>query len=332
MVKIHTLSRTEQDLSRDTKMDMYKISRSNDAALHPFQKAREYQRAVLGAKMSKIFAKPFVGNLSGHSDGINVFAKTDKSATRFVSGSWDGEVIFWDLAQKKPLFRSQAHRRYVKGISFDNTGTRFLTCGDDNFICNFSVKKALNSVSSKKECVPTDKIPSKNTLQCLDCKFDEGVFATGGEVVQVWDQSRSVAVQTFEWGIDTVTKVKFNPVETDLIGCLSMDRGVYIYDIRGKSALSKTIMMNKSSAFAWNPQEPFNFVVGNEDGNCYSYDLRKMDKIKMIHKDHIGAVMDIDFSPTGRSFVTGSFDKTIRIFDYNKGYSKHLYHTKRMQK
>ena len=36
----------------------------------------------------------------------------------------------------------------------------------------------------------------------------------------------------------------------------------------------------------------------------------------MIHKDHVTAVLDIDFSPTGREFVTGSFDKTIRIFPF----------------
>lgn len=51
----------------------------------------------------------------------------------------------------------------------------------------------------------------------------------------------------------------------------------------------------------------------------------------MIHKDHISAVLDIDFAPTGREFVTGSFDKTIRIFPYNGGRSREVYHTKRMQ-
>ena len=59
--------------------------------------------------------------------------------------------------------------------------------------------------------------------------------------------------------------------------------------------------------------------------------MRKMDQAKMIHKDHIGAVMDIDIAPTGRKFVTGSYDKTIRIFDVEKGRSEEIYHAKRMQ-
>ena len=49
----------------------------------------------------------------------------------------------------------------------------------------------------------------------------------------------------------------------------------------------------------------------------------------LIH--HVSAILDIDFSPTGREFVTGSFDKTIRIFPINGGRSREVYHTKRMQ-
>ncbi|KAH1211929.1 DDB1- and CUL4-associated factor 13 [Glycine max] len=44
------------------------------------------------------------------------------------------------------------------------------------------------------------------------------------------------------------------------------------------------------------------------------------------------ARMDVDYSPTGREFVTGSYDRTVRIFQYNGGHSKEIYHTKRMQR
>ena len=43
------------------------------------------------------------------------------------------------------------------------------------------------------------------------------------------------------------------------------------------------------------------------------------------------SILDIDFAPTGREFVTSSFDKTIRIFPMDYGRSREIYHTKRMQ-
>lgn len=50
-----------------------------------------------------------------------------------------------------------------------------------------------------------------------------------------------------------------------------------------------------------------------------------------MFKDHVSAVMDVDFSPTGDEVVTGSYDKTIRIYQVKHGHSREIYHTKRMQ-
>jgi len=54
--------------------------------------------------------------------------------------------------------------------------------------------------------------------------------------------------------------------------------------------------------------EPINFTIGCDDSNLYSFDMRKLSEIKVIHKDHINAIMDIDYSPTGQSFCTASYD------------------------
>ena len=82
----------------------------------------------------------------------------------------------------------------------------------------------------------------------------------------------------------------------------------------------------------WNPMEPMNFTVGNEDHNCYSFDMRKLSEPTMIHKGHVGAVLSIGWSSTGREFVTGSYDRTVRIFNYRSGISRDCYYGRRMQR
>lgn len=111
-----------------------------------------------------------------------------------------------------------------------------------------------------------------------------------------------------------------------------MDRGIYLYDHRVTGKLIKTFLTNKSACIEWSPYEPFNFLAGNEDGNVYQFDMRKMEQALKIHKGHIGAVLSVDYSPTGRQFVSGSFDKTLRLFNTDEGKSYQIYHTKRMQK
>jgi WD repeat and SOF domain-containing protein 1 len=60
--------------------------------------------------------------------------------------------------------------------------------------------------------------------------------------------------------------------------------------------------------------------------------LRKLDHAVQIHSDHVAAVICLDYAPTGREIVTGSYDRTIRIFPTQEGHSREMYHTKRMQR
>lgn len=43
-------------------------------------------------------------------------------------------------------------------------------------------------------------------------------FATCGEVCHLWDSSKSKPIKTFKWGVDSLHDVKFNPVQTNLMG------------------------------------------------------------------------------------------------------------------
>jgi WD repeat and SOF domain-containing protein 1 len=62
------------------------------------------------------------------------------------------------------------------------------------------------------------------------------------------------------------------------------------------------------------------------------FDMRKMDRALNVLKDHVAAVMDVDFSPTGEELVTASYDRTIRLWNRATGYSRDIYHTSRMQR
>jgi WD repeat and SOF domain-containing protein 1 len=66
--------------------------------------------------------------------------------------------------------------------------------------------------------------------------------------------------------------------------------------------------------------------------SLYTFDMRNLRVPIQVHKDHVSAVIAIDYSPTGKEFVCGSYDKTIRIFEADKGRSREVYHTKRMQR
>lgn len=60
--------------------------------------------------------------------------------------------------------------------------------------------------------------------------------------------------------------------------------------------------------------------------------MRNLASPKQIYKAHVAAVMSCDWSPTGTEFVSGGWDRTVRIWKEGQGHSPEVYHTKRMQR
>jgi len=161
---------------------------------------------------------------------------------------------------------------------------------------------------------------------------NEEKFATCGDITQLWDASTNYPIKEFQWGVDTVHTIKFNQVEPHILGACASDRSIILYDIRLATPMRKVIMEMNTNAIAWNPMEAPTFIAANEDYNLYAFDMRHLKRPTNVHMDHVSAVTCVGFAPTGREFVSGSYDKTVRIFPVDKGRSREVYHTKRMQR
>lgn len=327
-MKIKVLCRNPDDYLRETKKDIHKVQRNYDPALHPFEAAREYVRALNAVKLERVFAKPFLGSLDGHCDGIEALVKHPKRLTTIVSGCCDGEIKVWDISQRICTRTVQAHTGFVRGICFPQDGESFFSVGDDKTI------KQWNSTApawgETEEALNT--IVAKTMLTGINHHWKEPMFATCGERIDIWDESRAAPLRSFKWGVDSHCSVKFNPVETSLLGSCANDRSIMLYDTREALPLRKVVLQMRSNTICWNPMEAYVFTAANEDYNLYTFDLRNLQRPLNIHMDHISAVMDVDYAPTGKEFVTGSYDKTLRIFPVDKGRSREVYHTKRMQR
>lgn len=110
----------------------------------------------------------------------------------------------------------------------------------------------------------------------------------------------------------------------------------------------------RSNSLSWCPTLPTVLLLGSEDHNLYTFDIRNLESPNQIYKGHVGGVMGCDWSechhpppsswegvlvtmtdgvgPTGEEFVSGSYDRTIRLWNRDSGKSRDVYHTKRMQR
>ena len=327
MVKIKAISRDRRDFAPSTSSELAKVQRSQQPELHPFERGREYVRALNAVKLDKHFAKPFVGALSGHMDGVHCLAKSPATLTTLASGGCDGEVIRWDLTSREVVWRANAHAGFVRGLAFSRAGHHFVSASDDKTVKLWSASAARDDNEA-----PLATFLGRHAFTDVDHHRKEHSFATGGPTLLLWDTARSEPVQSFEWGADSITRVRFNPAQANLVGALSNDRSVTIYDLRTGSATQKAVMQTRSNALCWNPMEPMHFTVASEDHNLYTFDMRKLDHALTVHTDHVSAVLAVDYAPTGKQFVSGSYDRTVRVWSIGQPKSETVYHTKRMQR
>ncbi len=288
MPKIKVICRDKNNYERQNINEIEKVFRNPNPTIHPQFKAREYVRALNSAKIEKIFAKPFVASLENHTDGIKSMSKNPKLINEVVSGSFDGQIILWDLSKRIPIFDIKSKHDMIKGVVFSNTGNEFLSVGDDNRI-NLWNKSLLYQTKSNETRNYSNNINSasvndlgtkvysyepKSTylidgaIESIDHSYYGSFFATGGSVLAFWDYERHKPVNTYTFVNEGYIKVKFNYVQENILLATAYNRSVNLFDVRINNPTHKVDLNNKSSAASWNPQEPYVFTLGNEDGNC----------------------------------------------------------------
>lgn len=340
-MKVKTIKRSSDNYVPVRNTQESALPRNLDPALHPFERAREYTKALTATKMERMFAKPFVGQLGdGHRDGVYAIAKNFATTHQVALGSGDGVIKYWNLGLRDETVLFKAHQGMITGLVVTPHTLHMLLCGADKAIRMWSVfaddfdvapQFADDQVYAAEGKGLVKLWAGEHAFTGVDHHRSDSLFVTGGARIELWDPTRNKRLLDLSWGADNVTTVKFNQTETNVIASLGLDNAVVLYDVRTNLAVQKVVTAMRQNAISWNPMEAYMFATGSEDHNAYLWDMRNLKRLANIYKDHVAAVMDVDFSPTGKEIVTGLYDKTIRIYRSHDGHLRDIYHTKRMQ-
>ncbi|KAH9824793.1 WD40-repeat-containing domain protein [Melampsora americana] len=393
------------------------IHKNLDPSLHPHARSREYTRAVTASKLNRMFAKPFIGQLDGHRDGIYVMGKDPLKLTQVVTGAADGEVRVWDLGTRAcTISLTEAHRGRVTGVTFlparfqgegrsrtyidkpdqliasssrykldpaglldeeegidedelvrqreleeeeeaesrtSRLGSRkVLTCGIDKVVKMWDLGPKIDPGADRL----VNTYQGKHGFNDIDHHHTEPLFVTASDKLHIWDVTKSSPISDLSWNSsraganqskaadnysgEQIACVTFSPSEHNVLASAgsSSDRSICLYDMRSNKALGRLIMQMRMNCLRFNPQQPSVLLAGGEDHQLYTFDIRYMKSATQVFKDHVGPVMSCDWSPTGQGFISGSYDRTLRIWStsdttfHRKGRSIDVYHTKRMQR
>uniref|UniRef100_A0A2K6BMC2 Sof1-like protein domain-containing protein n=1 Tax=Macaca nemestrina TaxID=9545 RepID=A0A2K6BMC2_MACNE len=253
-------------------LDNYIVPRNYDPTLHPFEVLQEYVRVLNATKLEGVFAKPFLAWLDGHRDGVSCLAKHPKSLATVPSRVCDGEEYV--LAFVGLLF-TVGDDKTVKQWKIDRPGYR-----EEEEAITYNIRKDTG----------------------IDHHWKEAVFATCGQQLDIWGKQRTNPICSMTWRFDSISSGKFNAIKTLILESCTSNRNIVLYDMKQATPLKKVILDMRTNTICWNPMEAFVFMAAN-NYNVFTFDMCALDTPVMVHMDHVSAVLDVDYSPTGKEFV-----------------------------
>ena len=99
-MKVKVINRSEASVTRERAEDVRQVHRNLDPVLHPFDKAKEYTRALNAAKLERVFAKPFVAALE-HAEAVYSLARNPQRLNCALAGCGDGVIALWDIPERR---------------------------------------------------------------------------------------------------------------------------------------------------------------------------------------------------------------------------------------
>jgi DDB1- and CUL4-associated factor 13 len=66
----------------------------------------------------------------------------------------------------------------------------------------------------EQETLPVVDLVGQNAFLGIDYQAEGDKFATCGTAVDVWDTEHAEPIETFAWGCESVSAVRFNPVRS----------------------------------------------------------------------------------------------------------------------
>ncbi|KAH9386307.1 DDB1- and CUL4-associated factor 13 [Nematocida major] len=308
----------------------------SDAELTQNEKHKEYVRAIKEVKMDHLFRKPFVGCLDGHSEGVTRIVKSDTEVALYASASYDGSIKVWDMSKRREIETISLSQATPVAISFSDSA---LLYSRDAHIVHRAAKYAETAAGAEFEPGAVHEAEFVAGSGVLDIIGDatSQFYAATVDGIEIFDSERIKAVSVYkaERQAKRIYKAK------DFQHVLYTVEGNKIagYDSRTGRREVEIVARSEINALSIDPSCPSLIATGTNSGEVGIYNTRYvgnsqsyLSQTERVLRGHTSAITDIQHSANGTRIVTGSVDRTVRIFSNDTAHRQEaLYHNKRMQ-
>jgi len=248
--------------------------------------------------------------LNGHTNTVVSVAFSPDGKT-IASGSYDGTIILWDVANGQPIGNLiQASKGFIRSIAFSPDGKTIASGGDDNAVILWDVET--------RRPIGLPLIGHSNTVYNLAYSPDGKMLATGSfdNTVILWDvETQKIIGEPLTGHTNQVYCVAFSP-DGKLLASGGVDNTIILWDVETQQPIGDPLTghSQRVTSVAFSPDGKM-LASGSYDSTIILWDVQSRQALGQPLRRHSNSVRSVTFSPDGKLLASGSYDHTIILWD-----------------
>ncbi|TVQ03575.1 MAG: serine/threonine protein kinase [Planctomycetaceae bacterium] len=258
-----------------------------------------------------------IGELGGFVSDVTALAFSP-DGQRILTGDSVGRCRMIDSGTGSIIWESRTHSRSVTGVAFVAGGDRVLTASADHVV---SVRAA---ESGEEDPARVLKHPAQVTAMTVSQDGRRVLTACADKAVRWWDLATGKILLRLD-GEAAPTGIDLSP-DGRLVAIVSADRRLRLWDLESQTELPSPrdgtlpfLDLSLGSVPIWTATFADDsqrlITVGGSEARLW--DLAT-GRDQVVYSPQ-SAVSSVSFSPTGDRFVTGSWDRSARVWDLAGG-------------
>ena len=252
----------------------------------------------------QLSAHPAFG-LGRHGQWVSGVAPGPLPDTILSSGDYYGRV--WRLNPLREAGRLRRHDNDAHGV-FMSTDRRIIaTTGEDSQVYLFDAQtgRLLRTIKNDDR---------EGTIESALAGRAAYLLTAGGGRVKLWDTASGVLVSEMQTPA-YVTAMAMSPTES--LAAVAQQRRTLLVNTRDRLSLVADVESVADVTFLVFDRTGDRLVIGLSNGDIRLMDVATKREIRVLH--HLDRVTAADFSADNSVLVTGSYDRTVRVWDPARG-------------